>query len=227
MWHGGATEWKKNPYPTRSGSEGLGTNKLVLNFSLPCCPGFGRSQNESVLQRAYPEFKIEEILAKDNPDSLDAFITANFNDITELIVHFRLSRSVDDGELRPQLTQCFKALHKVADHRAVSINAKYYMSSLPTEILRGDGTIISVPYHKINVLNNQAPQKGQLSLPTDNNGIVCTAFGAVTLPKDMACKVDGILRTDGTIVSLVHTIITRLVHEFGEPRFRIVKGGNE
>jgi hypothetical protein len=181
-------EGRKNPKPAGSGV--LGSSRLVLNFLLPCGPGRPFSQDESILHSTYPEFKIKEILAKDNLNSLGAFINDKFCDITELEVHFRLSQSVDDNEVHPQLDQCLNALLHVTDQCAFAINAKYYMSTPPTEIRRANGTVVSLPYHKANTLNNQASSIGQPSL-LPNNG---------NLPKDC------------TVISLQ----TRIIRRFSE-----------
>ena len=118
----------ENPKP--SGSSKKPVRELRLNFMLPCGNGESYSNDDVVLRgRNYEKFKMRDIVASKNPDSLEAFINEQYNDISELLVTFHLGKSEDNSEVRKQMQFCLKALMPLAAQCSFTIASEYATKS--------------------------------------------------------------------------------------------------
>ena len=144
-----------------SGSSAKAPVKLKLHFLLLCGQGQTFSRDEDVVHDTTPKLKMKQI--QNNPSSLDAFISGEFNDEIELHVHFRLARS--ESETRGQLKQCLNALLQLTKRCSFVIDTEYTpAANNPKEIVRADGTVITLRDTIVSRLKQLAGTNRQLTI---------------------------------------------------------------
>ena len=146
-----------------SGSSARAPVKIELHFLLPCGQGQPFSRDEDVVHDTSPKLKMKQI--QNNPSSLDAFISGEFNDEIELHVHFRLARSESETGTRGQLKQCLNALLQLTKPCSFVIDAEYTpAANNPKEIVRADGTVITLRDTIVSRLKQLAGTNRQLTI---------------------------------------------------------------